>query len=215
MPSPRNISDVKKWWPKLPYDKFIVEKKLQLPAYTDAKNYFLDHEEYTHLVVCPDDLEVTPTNLEILLNDVKCSGYRTIAGICNIDESQPDTYAIQPLGTDLTSDHPQVDKGSWYMKNEKPILPDVKILQVGHCGFSCQFIERELLEKVKWRGASNGGNANFDWQFSKDCHELNIPIFVDTTVKLWHRRKEQWAVAKAFKANVSAYKGKSYLMKAL
>ena len=216
IPSPRDIPDVMKWWPKIPYDKFIVKYKPQLVAYMEGRAYFKIHPEYTHFIICPDDLEVPPDKLEILIDDVKCSGYRTIAGYCNIDESQPETYAIQPMGLDYTRDHPMVRKGSWYMKDEKPILPKgVDIIQVGHAGFPCQVIERELFMKVKWVGFSGNFMQNFDWQFSKDCHELKVPIYVDLRVKLWHRRAEQYHQAKAVRVDAYSKPGHSFLMKSL
>ena len=216
MPSPRDIPDVVKWWPQIQHDKFVVKYKNQITAYTESKKFFLEHPEYTHIIVCPDDLEVTPEGVKQLLDDIRDFGYQTISGYCNIDESQPDTYAIQPLGTDMTPDHPNTTKGSWYMKDEKPILPlDKFLLQVAHVGFSCQIIERSLFEKVKWIGASGGGLHNFDWQFSKDCQKLDIPIFVDIRVKLWHRRTEQYSQAKAVKNRAYRTDGYSFLMKAI
>jgi len=214
IPSPRDIPDVMKWWPKMPHDKFIVKYKNQPTAYKEGKEYFLEHEQYTHFIICPDDLEVPPAKLKILINDVKCSGYRTISGFSNIDETQLETYCFQPLGLDLTTDHPSVNKGSWYMENEKPIKPkDVDILQVGHSGFSCQVIERDLLDKVSWIGASGNGWHNFDWQFSKDCHKLGVPIYVDLRVKMYHRRKEQYHQAKAVKNKAFPKEGYSFLLK--
>jgi len=173
----------------------------------------LTHDEYTHFILCPDDLEVNPTNLEILLNDVKCRDIETISGICNIDESQPHTYAIHPLGVDLTSEKPPVTYGSYYMRDKKPILPDTVFLEVGASGFACQVISRGLMEKLSWIGANNGGTGNFDWQFSKDCHKLGIPIMADLRVKLWHRRQEQWDRVQEFKTNPIKPEGYSFLLK--
>jgi hypothetical protein len=201
-PSPRDIPHVKKLWSQLPYDKFIVKYTPQYEAYQQAKQFFTDHKEYTHLVVCPDDLEIPPKMIAILIEDIKEKGYDTISGYCNIDESQPDTYAVHPLGIDITAPNPPVTYGSYYMKDVKPVFPtDNDILQVTCSGTACQFISRELFEKISWKGATNGGKGNFDWQLSKDCFKLGIPLYIDTRVLLYHRRLEQYKRIREFKAD--------------
>jgi len=190
MPSPRDIPQVKKLWHELPYDKYIVKYTPELEAYTIARDFFLKHNEYTHFVVCPDDLEVTKEGLETLLNYTKL--YPIISGISNIDEDRPYVYAVQPLGCDFTRDHPPSQK--WYSDDgdyNGVRMPDKLIIQVGHSGFCCEVISREVMDKVSWVGSSNGGRGHFDWQFSKDCHELGIPIHVHFSVNFWHRRNEQ------------------------
>lgn len=216
MPSPRNIPDVIKWWDQIPYDKLIEKYRMPLDAYTNAKNYFLEHKQYTHLVICPDDLEVTPDAIEQLIDDVEFFGFDVIAGMCNIDETQPDTYAIQPIGSQVyTNNHPDCTFGSWYHKEDKPILPKKDIIQVGFAGFTCEMISRRVLEKVSLEGASNGKQGNFDWNFTRECHELGVPIMVDTRVLLYHRRLEQSKQAKAFKNRaIHIDEGESILLKA-
>ncbi len=215
IPSCRDIPAVKKLWHEIPYDKWIEKYKLHWPAYVGIKKFFSENTQYTHMIIYADDLEVTPTDIEILLNDVKRSGYETISGYCNIDESQPDTYAIQPMGCDYSRDGPRVDKGAWYMKNEKPVLPtDKTIIEVGHSGFCCQIISRELFNKITIVGKNNEVRGNFDWQFSKECHKLGVPLLVDLRVKLWHRRKEQYDRVKEFKQDLKKQQeGYSFLLK--
>jgi len=216
MPSPRDIPDVIKWWDKIPYDKIIEKYRMPLDAYTRAKNFFLENKQYTHFVICPDDLEVTPDAIEQLIDDVEFYNYDVIAGMCNIDEEQPDTYAIQPIHSqDFTQDHPNVTFGSWYMKDKKPILPDKDIIEVGFAGFPCEMISRRIMNQVTMEGAANDKESNFDWQFTRECYKLKIPIMVDTRVNLYHRRKEQYLEAKAFKNRaIHIDEGRSILLKA-
>ncbi len=197
-PSPRDIPQVKRQWHQLPYDKFIVKYKPQLEAYTEGREFFLKHN-YTHFIMCPDDLVVTKENLEKLIKNVKNPGYETIAGICNIDETQMDTYAVKPLGIDMTRQNPDTTFGSWYMKDKKPILPQNEIIQVSHAGFPLQIISRELMEKVSWVGSTTDKKGNFDWQFSKDCHKLGVPIYCDTSVNSLHLRHLAWEQVRKYK----------------
>lgn len=189
IPSPRDIPSVKRLWHKIPYDKFIVKYKTQIEAYLEVKQYFMTHHtEYTHIVLCPDDLEIQVDTIHRLLNGMAINPtYETISGICNIDESQPDVYDIQPLGCDYTRDKPLTTKGAFY---EKSTLPkDIQYLEVGHGGSACRIITRNLFSKLSFTGAT--GDGWWDWQISKELHKLKIPNMVDTSILLYHRRFEQ------------------------
>lgn len=80
IPSPRNlpkfnecISKVKK------YDKLWVKYWEQTQAYMIARNWFLNDEEYTHLVIFPDDMIGFEHQIDLLLK------YRlpVVSGWCN------------------------------------------------------------------------------------------------------------------------------------
>ena len=184
-PSPRDIEPVKESWKKIPFDKFVVKNKLEETAYREGKQFFLDHTEYTHLVVCPDDLEIDYESFCVLFHDVNTQGYPTIAGISNIDETQPDTYCCKPLGLDYSADKPDATKGTFYETNT---LPNECIFEVGDAAFTCQWISRGLMKKLSFSGI-NGGYM--DWKFSKECHKLGIPQMVDKRATFYHRRFEQ------------------------
>ena len=184
MPSPRDIPQVKEQWHHLPYDKLIVKYMDERSAYETGKSYFLEHDEYSHFVICPDDLVVTSEGLLTLLASVTRIKCETLSGVCNIDEEQPDTYALQPLGTcDYAREKPDNTFGRFYMGKSDPRLPKDRILQVGHSGFACQIISRRLMEQFEFTA-----DGWFDWQFSKICHKLDIPLFADTSVHFYHMR---------------------------
>lgn len=195
-PSPRNIPAVLELWKTLKYDHLVEKYRQPSTAYQNAKKYFLN-SDYTHLVVCPDDLEVTNEAIEQLMEDVKKYDYPIIAGMCNIDESQPNTYNIQRVGCDYSINHPRVNKGAWY---ETDNLPNENIFEVGFAGFACEMISREVMEKVSFFGSSNNGESNMDWQFTRECNKLGIKIMIDKRVNLYHRRMEQYHEAKLFKS---------------
>ena len=187
----------------------------QLPAYSEGRNFFVSHPEYTHFIIIPDDLEVPPESLKILVDDMQFQNLKVISGICNIDEDRPEMYAIQPLGCNFNLPGPP--SHMWYNKeNRKHFaqkLPDVEgMLQVGHSGFCCEIIERELFLKVSWIGADVNHVSNFDWQFSHDCKDLGVEIWVDTNVKLWHRRNQQRQEARRVKVD-SSINGFTQLLK--
>jgi len=189
MPSPRDIPRVKQAWSKLDYDKLIIKYKPQVEAYAEARKFFLKHTEYTHFVICADDLVIEPCQLGVLLEDAEFMD--VVDGLCNIDESQPDTYAIQPEGCNISGEKPDCSYGAWYMKDKKPILPKIRYLKVGHSGAACRVINRETFEKLSFTGGNPTKNGWYDFQMSKDLKELDIPIIVDLEVKMWHMRGEQ------------------------
>ena len=198
-PSVRNIPAVLELWEKLPYDHLIEKYKMPLDAYQSARKFFLEHKEYTHIVVMADDLEVRPENIEQLKKDIIEYDYKVIGGICNIDESQPTVYNIQPVGSDYSQDHAPARRGSWYSDEEDVPLPDENIFEVGFNGFALLFVERSVFEKCSFEGAANGKQSNFDWQLNRECNAMGIPIMTDKRVKMYHRRMEQYDEAKAFK----------------
>lgn len=200
-PSPRTIKPVMDLWETLPYDHLIEKFRLPLEAYQNARNFFLDHEEYTHIAVLPDDLEVTKKVIDQLVEDIENYEYQVIGGLCNIDETQPYTYNIQPLGCDYSKDSPAVQKGAWYEADELETMKD-DIIPVGFNGFACVMIERDVMKKLSFRGANNDGGSNMDWQVARECHSMGITEMCDLRCDMWHRRKEQWAEAKAFKNGV-------------
>lgn len=215
IPSIRDIPQVKRWWHQIPHDKYIVKYKTHKDAYTDIRDYFEAHHEYDTLIISSDDLEITPTAIEMLLEDIELESLQTVSGYCNVDETSPDTYAVQPLGSqDFTREHPDTTFGAWYHKAEKPIFPTDEIfLRVGFEGFCCQVITRELFDKINLGGEPNV-TGNFDWNFCMQCKELGVPIIVDTRVKMYHWRFEQVNRVKEFQQTVETrFPGYSYLLK--
>lgn len=183
IPSPRDIPAVKRWWHTLPYDRLIAKYKPQNTAYIEAKKFFLKNKQYTHLVILADDLEVQPHHLTTLLADSE--NHPTVSGYCNLAESNPDTYDLQPHA-DLTQDRPHTSHGMFY---DKTTLPDKPYLTVEHCGSACRVISRELFEQIRFEGNSTGGW--FDWGISQDLKKLDIPNMINLSVFMNHYRETQ------------------------
>ena len=215
IPSIRDIHEVQVWWHQIKHDKYIVKGKHHRNAYLDIKDYFTRHTEYDTLIISSDDLEITPTAVEMLLDDIRDNSLLTVSGYCNIDETQPDTYAVQPLHSqDFTRNGPDTTRGAWYSKAKKPVFPtDQRLLEVGFEGFCCQVITRKLFDMIDLTGPEPI-KGNFDWNFCRQCHDLKVPIIVDTEVKMYHRRFQQSNRVKEFTQNPATLDhGYSYLLK--
>ena len=202
-PSPRNIPEVIQSWEAIPFDKFIVKNKLEDVAYKEGKKYFLENKQYTHIVMCADDLVIYYNSFFTLLFDVLDYGYSNLAGISNIDESQMDVYCCKPLGVDPT----KVSKGSFYTKEN---VPKENIFEVGFTGFTCQFIDRELMEDLTFTGGCNGGKGCMDLQFTKECINLGVPQMVDQRALFYHMRMAQYDEVRAWKNKAKGCERKSY-----
>jgi hypothetical protein len=177
-PSPRDIKEVRAAWDTLPHDKFLAKYHDEKTAYKLLRDFFLEHEEYSHMVICPDDLVVTRDVFKSLLNNTIVLDYPVLAGMCNLSWQQMDTYSF-------------CKKISGFKFVTEKDLPEVRaeqnnsvILRVGHEAFACSWIRRDIVEKIELNGLNEG--HHFDWAFSIECAKRNIPLHVDITAKLLH-----------------------------
>jgi hypothetical protein len=184
VPSVRDIKQVWDALAELPYDKLVIKMKRQNVAYPEAKEWFLNHEEYTHLVICPDDLVLDYDTFMILARDVKEYEFSNLCGICNLEEGTPDTYTPKALGIDYSD-----NTASSYWTKET--IPD-EIFEVGFTGSACQFIERDLVKLLSFTGYCENGQGCFDAQFAKEMTDMKRAILVQPEALFWHMRKEQY-----------------------
>jgi hypothetical protein len=186
IPSVREIPEVIDSWNALPYDKFIVKYRLEKEAYQNGKNFFLNHEEYTHLVICPDDLVLHYDAFEMLKRDVEEHDFLNLCGVSFVDEDSS-AYCCKPMGVDITKS----TKESYYQKTgtkgikDNQILPN-EIFDVSFTGFTCQWISRDLMEKLSFDGGCNDGKGCMDLQFAYDMK--GIPMLVEPNAYFTHLR---------------------------
>jgi hypothetical protein len=96
-PSPRDLPEFYHFFNKITrFDKYQVKYYYEINAYTNIRDYFLAHEEYTHLVLYPDDLLATNDDFDILIKDIEEYDYPTISGICNLTYIQMDLISACP-----------------------------------------------------------------------------------------------------------------------
>ena len=185
IPKVRNIKKVVSSWDHLPYDILVVENIREVEAYHFARNYFLLRKEYTHLVICPDDLIIDHDAFESLKRNVEEYGLSNLSGIANRQQDFPDEYCTQ----DITKvDYNYVNGASTPYYNKEDIPSE--IFSAGFTGFCCQWISRELMSKVTFNGSSSHNNC-LDWQFAREVYALNIPLLVSPTSLFRHLSLEQ------------------------
>jgi hypothetical protein len=192
VPSVRNIPQVIEALNALPYDKFITRLMLEHDAYKTGRDFFLEHKEYTHIVICPDDLVINYDSFMELLRAVDDYKLTNLSGIANLDETNMNIFSCKPLGTDPTSK----SAGTYYTRQT---LPSELFIEVGFTGFACQFIERELVENLSFKGGCNVGRGCMDLQFTNELKEMGKPQIVYTDSFFEHLRLLQIKEVTAWK----------------
>jgi hypothetical protein len=178
-PSPRDIPEVRVAWDTLPCDKFLVKYQDEKTAYKLLRDFFLEHNEYTHMVICPDDLIVTKEVFKILSDDQTVFNYPVLAGICNLSWQQMDTYSCcrKVSGFQFLTEKELTEMR---VRSNDPQL----ILHMGHEAFACSWMRRDVVEKIPLEGMNEG--HHFDWAFSIACRKYGVMIHVDTSARMLH-----------------------------
>jgi hypothetical protein len=178
IPSPRDLPDflmAMAYFCEAPrlWAKYYTE----MFAYQNIRNYFLKHTDYTHLVICPDDLLITPGAFNLLRRDLEeePKDYPVLAGICNAKYGDDRVACRDTLGGGFISNE-QLDD----LRREQGGDP---IVRVRHEGFALSFIRRDIVEKVPFGSIYT---TAIDHHFSLMCYKLKIPIHVDTRARLIH-----------------------------
>lgn len=187
IPSPRNIPEVTQYWLDIPHDKLVVKHHKEWDAYQEIRNYFLDHIEYTHLGLAPDDMVLTPIDVKILLDNLQEHDYQVFSGTAGVNEDRPDLITCFPLESCPTIENRSDVK--WIER------ANVKgIIEVGHAGFPFQIIRRDIVERFDFDSQSKlqGGDpnhiGNIDMVFCTRMRENKIKIYANTDVFMHHMR---------------------------
>jgi hypothetical protein len=189
--SPRsNIHNVERWNERLPCDKLIVRYVLEHPAYKIARNFFLEHTEYTHLVIATDDIVVQPRHIEMLQKDLEEKDYPVLSGMMNVNQS--DTEIVN-----LTTIMPSKQRSGRYYRfiKRQELEGSEDIFQVAFSGFPLMAIRRDIVEKFNfdadriYQGLDGSRGASLDLVFCWNCQENDIPVWADKRIDMKHLRK--------------------------
>jgi len=172
--------------------------------YNLGRDFFLKHEEYTHFVICPDDLMIEKKHIDALIKNLEKHDYQIHAGVCNVDndkyknflcitENLPHPIKMMKASTDGTEPKQNLigwRYHGWYPSNYD--FGDEPIRSVYFSGFAAQFISRKVINAVKFDDDSfvnhtpNVTGGSIDVVFSNKMFQLNIPLMVDTRICMNH-----------------------------
>lgn len=206
-PSPRDIPEVLEAHRRLPYDMLYAKYFTERNAYPLLRNYFLEHPEYTHMIICPDDLVIKPEDVDMLRQDLYENDYPILSGMCNVDlDINKDSYSItlnipHPMRPLLPKEGTRRWGWRWYawynddlIKKEQELQKRV-ILQVWHSGFALQAIRRDVVESFGFETDAKANSlehwecAGTDVMYSNSCALTGVPIYADPRIKMLHLRK--------------------------
>ncbi len=191
IPSPRDIEIVKESVDKLKIDKLWLKYYPQEEAYVTARDWFLRHYEYTHLIIHPDDLLATQTALEFLLlsaDDKVISGW-CINTIKENWEQINDTSISYTLCWDPPRSATYESFNFIPAQHINTLLSDGKaIIKVKFSGFALCCIPRNILEQVMFRGDQD---CCMDATFAIDLHYYGIDQYCNLKTRTKHLRRSK------------------------
>jgi hypothetical protein len=208
VPSPRNVQKTKDALDKIKVDKLWVKYYSEGKAYSIMQNYFLEHEQYTHLVLCADDLIIQPEHFWALAKSVQSDPdkYQVFSGVCNLDIQNENAYQLavctkfppcNPRRHSMGYGYAWIDVRGHNLgrKNVAQRQPcPVGINLVAFSGFPCMFIARPILERITLRTDYEYNlqyrlpGSSVDTVFCWDCYLNKIPIYADFDVCMLHLR---------------------------
>jgi len=172
---------------EIPCDKLILKYMAYPWPHDLAREFFLQHEEYTHLIIHPQDLVVTKEDYFKLYNDIRKYNFPVLSGVCNVS-NHGKFKALWSISKKLPS---LIHNKRYY--EFMPMGEGLGIIDVKFQGFIFCFIKRNVIERTTingdyiFRGAIhiNGGAAP-DLTFCHNCDEIGVKIYVDTNVRMKH-----------------------------
>lgn len=199
--SPRKI---KEFYQKLDfinqkYDVLIIKNDFdELHAYNSGREWFLNHPEYTHLAILPDDLLVDVHHIDTLIEDIKQGDYRVISGVCNFEYSTKNFFnrmamieykkyeAIEMLKRKgkYNYDRDIIRRDDYYALRDEQVKKNEKVIRVTFSAFSFTIIRRDVVELIEFGHNTMG----VDVVFFQSCIKNSIPTYTDLTVEMLHMK---------------------------
>lgn len=195
-PSPRDIREVYEALKETGHDRLYAKYYPEKTAYNLLRDWFLDHEEYTHLVICPDDLIIKKEHIDKLLDILENKhDYPVLSGCCNVDQGENKDF----LNLTYNLPHPKrtvpeknVVGWRYYHWIHKDTKFPSDLIQVPFSGFAAMFIRRDVVKRYKFTddAAQNGTpsliTGAIDVMFANVCAIEGITQTVDHTVRMEH-----------------------------
>jgi hypothetical protein len=190
-----------RWFPLCKYwidqitflDKLLVKYHTHGEAYSIIRNFFLEHKEYTHLLIYAEDVLATPDVVKLLIMDARLLNYPVVTGWCNFDFKR-DWTAISTK--DLSKTKVTIAEQYNFLKSTDMLFYDSPFMEVTFTGMPLTLIKRDVVEKVSFKpysythdyllGTYMKRGFMFDLQFCLECKQLGIPIILDKRVFTVH-----------------------------
>ena len=177
----REIPQFKQATDKLKIDKLWMKFYPQGEAYSLARQWFLDHKEYTHFITLPDDLLATQQAINILSEDSSKADV-IISGWCNNT-----AHITNNIYTDFSFTLPPIQTKEFEPYNFARIEHVLKytrdIIPVPFQGIALTFLPRAILEDIPFRT-----DIPQDLGLAHDLAQKGIPQYIDLRARMIHLR---------------------------
>lgn len=184
--------ELKKDLMEIPCDKFITNYMPYPYPHNLARDYFLEHREYTHLIVQPQDLHVNKEHYAKLIETVCETEYDVVSCVCNVEREGHRDYHKWAICKKI----PSMDRNKRYYNWIPETVEKLGILQVEFQGMVFACISRKIIEKINleaefvFKGtihvSDNPYAAAPDLTFCHEMKKAGIPIYANTDIRLIH-----------------------------
>ena len=199
-PSPRDIKVVYEELKRTDYDRLYAKYYPEKTAYELMRKYFIDHQEYTHLVICPDDLIIKKEHIDELIKLLEAHDFPILSGVCNVDNGANKdflniTYNLpHPIRT-----VPEKNKIGWrhYHWIHKDTKFPKRVMPFLFSGFAAMFFRRDVMERYKFtddalqNGTPSIMTGAIDVMMANVCALERIPQMVDTECRMEHLKGKE------------------------
>ena len=205
------------------FDKVFVNYYPSFEARHLIKDYFLDHEEYTHLAILPDDMIPNRVAINLLMNDLSKNDYPVLCGRSHLNNTEEGRKIVT---VSLTLASPVMKEGMHYynfLQEDSELfmklLEEKQPIIVKHMGDPFPIIRRDVVKLLTFNN-----DSQYNSQLEQDgccedivmCVELDklqIPIHCDLRAWFKHLKisdeenKKNLLIDKEI-ANIQYVKGK-------
>lgn len=166
-------------------------------AYEQGRQFFLEHPEYTHMAILPDDLLIETHQVDQLVSDLENNPkIDVLSGICNfslVNKKFYNTLAVIP--SESTPSYEMFRNQAKYMyesltTRHKYTEGSRGLRRVLFAAFSFTIAARHVIEKFGFRPVPPVGEIRdgmgLDTLFYNNCLRRNITCWADYDVMLLH-----------------------------
>ena len=196
----RDFKPAKYWIRKIDFiDRLEIWNFWHEEAHKMARDFFLEHDEYTHFLFLSEDVIQTPEMVKLLIQDVETYNFPVVMGLSNIDSTHEDVnISLRDLRRVVVSSRNTYK----HPKLRQVVLGDLgfPFIKVKFCGNTLAMYRRDVVEKLSFKPykrildqvrrerfcADRPFGIMFDLQMCNELAKLRIPIVVDARCLVMH-----------------------------
>lgn len=176
----------------IPCDQYHVNYMPYPHPHNMARDCFLNHDEYTHLIVVPQDLHAKKEHYEKLIKTVQETGYDVVSAVCNVERKGHRNFNKWNICKQI----PSLDRNNRYYNWMPACDEKLGLVQVEFQGLAMACISRAIMQRTTiegeplFKGTVHVGTNQFlaapDLTFSHCCKNAGIPMYADTDIRIEH-----------------------------